>query len=66
MGQYFRLNGIGGMLIAVVLLLSILAFLATNAVIVQAREATNPYKITDPLQIKKIDPANQNLRVMAN
>ncbi|MFY4804614.1 DUF4006 family protein, partial [Aliarcobacter butzleri] len=41
----FKLNGISGMLVAVVLLLSILAILVVNAVLVQQREATNYYKI---------------------
>ncbi|WP_391484068.1 DUF4006 family protein, partial [Aliarcobacter butzleri] len=40
----FKLNGISGMLVAVVLLLSILAILVVNAVLVQQREATNYYK----------------------
>ena len=37
----FALHGVTGMLVAVVLLLSILAFLVINAVGVQQREATN-------------------------
>ncbi len=45
----FKLNGISGMLIAVVLLLSILAFLVTNALLVQQREASNYYKINQEL-----------------
>ncbi|MGM0519981.1 MAG: DUF4006 family protein [Campylobacterota bacterium] len=45
----FKLNGITGMLIAVVLLLSILAFLVTNALLVQQREATNYYKVNQDL-----------------
>ena len=45
----FKLNGITGMLIAVVLLLSILAFLVTNALLVQQREASNYYKINQDL-----------------
>lgn len=45
----FKLNGITGMLIAVVLLLSILAFLVTNALLVQQREASNYYKINQEL-----------------
>ena len=36
-------------LIAVVLLLSILAFLVTNALLVQQREASNYYKINQEL-----------------
>ena len=42
----FKLNGITGMLIATVLLLSILAFLVTNAVIIQAKEANHYYDPT--------------------
>ncbi|MFW3344255.1 DUF4006 family protein, partial [Aliarcobacter butzleri] len=45
----FKLNGISGMLVAVVLLLSILAILVVNAVLVQQREATNYYKINQDL-----------------
>ncbi len=45
----FKLNGISGMLIAVVLLLSILAFLVTNALLVQQREASNYYKVNQEL-----------------
>lgn len=51
----FGLNGIGGMLIAVVLLLSIVGFLGTNALLVQQREATNYYKIEGEKDIKMID-----------
>jgi spore germination protein GerM len=45
----FKLHGVSGMLIAVVLLLSILAFLVTNALLVQQREASNYYKINQEL-----------------
>ncbi len=45
----FKLNGISGMLIAVVLLLTILGFLVTNAVLVQQREASNFYKVNQEL-----------------
>jgi hypothetical protein len=45
----FKLNGITGMLIAVVLLLTILATLVTNALLVQQREATNYYKVNQDL-----------------
>jgi hypothetical protein len=62
--NYFRLDGLTGYFIAVALLLSILGFLIFNAIIVQAREATNPYTITDSLKIKKIDVNNANLRVV--
>jgi hypothetical protein len=60
MGQYFRLDGLTGFLIAVALLLSILAFLTINAIAVQQREATNAYKInqnTDAL--KFVDVGNK-------
>ena len=45
----FKLNGITGMLIAVVLLLSILAVLVTNALLLQQREASNYYTINQVL-----------------
>lgn len=45
----FKLNGITGMLIAVVLLLSILGILVTNALLVQQREASNYYKVNQDL-----------------
>jgi hypothetical protein len=60
MGQYFRLHGITGMLLAVVILLSLVGFLGTKAVAVQKSEATNFYKIEDPFGIKKFDTANEN------
>ncbi len=46
----FKLNGITGMLVAVVLLLSILGFLTYNALMVQQREATNYYKVNQDLK----------------
>jgi len=54
----FGLNGIGGMLIAVVLLLSIVGFLGTNALLVQQKQATNYYKIEGEKEIKMIDKNN--------
>lgn len=55
----FKLNGITGMLIAVVLLLSILGFLVFNALSVQQREATNFYKINQDLNgLKMNSPDN--------
>jgi len=42
----FGLNGVTGMLIATLLLLSILAFLVTQAIGVQQRSATKPYDPT--------------------
>ena len=51
----FKLNGITGMLVAVVLLLSILGFLVFNALIVQQREASNFYKINQDLNALKMN-----------
>ncbi|QOP46504.1 DUF4006 family protein [Sulfurimonas paralvinellae] len=51
----FALDGVTGMLIATVLLLSILAFLSVNAVSVQHAQAENFYKIKDEKSIKRID-----------
>ncbi len=53
----FGLNGIGGMLIATALLLSILGFLGTNAVLTQQNNASNYYKIDGEKEIKMIDAA---------
>ena len=50
----FKLNGITGMLVAVVLLLSILGFLVFNALIVQQREASNFYKINQDLILEAV------------
>ncbi|MFY9068604.1 DUF4006 family protein [Aliarcobacter butzleri] len=56
----FKLNGISGMLVAVVLLLSILAILVVNAVLVQQREATNYYKINQDLNGLKMNSAENH------
>ena len=48
----FALDGVTGMLIATVLLLSILVFLTLNAVAVQDREANNFYDIKDEQSIR--------------
>ena len=56
----FKLNGISGMLVAVVLLLSILAILVINAVLVQQREATNYYKINQDLNGLKMNSAENH------
>ncbi len=53
----FGLNGIGGMLIAVVLLLSIVGFLGTSALLTQQNNASNYYKIDGEKEIKMIDSA---------
>jgi len=55
----FALNGITGMLIATVLLLSILAVLTINAIGVQAQEAQNYYKVNQDLNgLKAISSDN--------
>ena len=54
----FKLNGITGMLIAVVLLLSILGFLVFNALMVQQREASNFYKINQDLNAIKMNSSD--------
>ena len=51
----FALDGVTGMLIATVLLLSILAFLTVNAMSVENANAENFYKIKDETSIKMID-----------
>ena len=51
----FALDGVTGMLIATVLLLSILAFLTVNAMSVQTAQAENFYQIKDEKSIKMID-----------
>jgi len=63
----FALHGVTGMLIATVLLLSILAFLVTNAVKVQAANATTYYKIDQNLDALKFkDPNNYTHRHIVN
>ena len=55
----FALNGITGMLVAVVLLLVILATLVTIAFLIQQRESTIAYKINQVLQgLKANSPEN--------
>ncbi len=55
----FSLSGITGMLIATVLLLTILAVLVFNSVLVQQREAQNYYKINQELNgLKANSPDN--------
>lgn len=48
----FTLNSLGGMLIAVLLLLSVLAFLMVKAIGAQQNNATNFYKIENEKEIK--------------
>lgn len=56
----FKLHGITGMLIAVVLLLTILATLITNAVLVQQRESTNSYSINKDLNGLKMNSSENH------
>ncbi len=51
----FKLHGITGMLIAVVLLLSILGVLSYYAIIVQQNEAQNYYKINQDINAIKFN-----------
>ena len=51
----FKLNGITGMLVAVVLLLSILGVLVFNSILVQQKEASNFYKINQDLNALKMN-----------
>ncbi len=61
----FALDGITGMLIATVLLLSILAGLTVWGLSVQQAVANKPYKITDPQALKMRDAANANQKAIA-
>jgi len=54
----FALDGVTGMLIATVLLLSILAFLTINALSVQHAQAENFYKIKDEKSIQMFSAEN--------
>jgi hypothetical protein len=54
----FGVDGAGGFLVAVLLLLSILGFLTYNAVLVQGSNATNFYDIKDEKSIKMISTEN--------
>ena len=55
----FKLHGITGMLVAVVLLLSILVVLTINGLKVQQNEASNFYKINQDLNgLKMNSPDN--------
>ena len=56
----FKLHGITGMLIAVVLLLTILAVLVFNGVLVQQNEATNFYQINQDLQGLKMNSSDNH------
>ncbi|MBN1840371.1 MAG: DUF4006 family protein [Campylobacterales bacterium] len=60
----FGLNGITGMLIATVLLLSILVGLTVWGISAQQEVANKPYKITDPQAIKMRDTQNATQKVI--
>ncbi|ACZ12930.1 DUF4006 family protein [Sulfurospirillum deleyianum] len=60
----FGLNGITGMLIATVLLLSILAGLTIWGISAQQVVADKPYKLTDPQAIKMRDTQNATQKVI--
>ncbi len=54
----FGLNGVTGMLIATVLLLSILGVLTVWGISAQREVANKPYKVVDASAIKMRDKAN--------
>jgi len=54
----FAVDGAGGFLVAVLLLLSILGFLAYNSIVVQSANAANFYDIKDAKSIKVISTDN--------
>lgn len=56
----FALDGITGMLVATVLLLSILAFLTVQGIAAQNRNASNFYQIVNEKEIKMIDTESRN------
>lgn len=62
----FALDGITGMLIATVLLLSILAFLTTLGISAQQDNAETFYKINDEKALKMISTENSEQRVIIN
>ena len=62
----FSLDGITGMLIATVLLLSILAGLTVWGLGVQNANQTKFYKVTDEKSIKMIDTTSGTHRALVN
>ena len=62
----FALDGITGMLVATVLLLSILAGLTVWGLGVQNANQTKFYKVTDEKSIKMIDTNTKTHRVLVN
>ena len=65
MGQYFKLHGLVGFLVAVVLLLSILGTLTVLSIGTQAANATKFYEINQDLNgLKMNSPANHTMRTI--
>ncbi len=58
----FGLNGITGLLIALVLLLSILGVFTVWGISAQQSVPDKPYEISNPTAIKMIDKANSRLK----
>ena len=56
----FKLHGITGMLVAVVLLLAILVFLTVNGLKIQQNEASNFYKINQDLNGLKMNSSDNH------
>ncbi|CAM2892639.1 DUF4006 family protein [Helicobacter burdigaliensis] len=59
MNGLFGLNGLGGYIVAVVLLLCVVFGLGYKAVVTQQSQALNPYVIEDINNIKKISVENK-------
>ena len=53
MDKLFGLNGLAGFALAVVVLLSVVAFLGTCAILTQQEQVTNFYKIENQSDIKE-------------
>ncbi|MDX1809095.1 MAG: DUF4006 family protein [Sulfurospirillaceae bacterium] len=60
----FGLNGVAGMLIATVLLLSILAFLTVKGISAQREVANKPYTIKNISSLKMRDKNNAKFKVI--
>jgi ABC-type phosphate transport system permease subunit len=56
----FKLSGISGMLVAVVLLLTILVVLTYNGIKVQQEQASNFYKINQDLNALKMNSSDNH------
>ena len=54
MDKLFGLNGLAGFALAVVVLLSVVAFLGTCAILTQQEQATNFYKIENLMMLTTI------------